>query len=400
MSIFASPSTPRKLTGLPPGTFGSFPFSDPFSPDKHQRDALTASIPHSISISHRETNQETIEHQFLEASQGGNKANLPWLEADVVEQRCRKFGLDHDRALSFTRKCEFVSLGCFCGVTRALQCLGLKRFSYPFDWVRSDVPSTIRCFEDEFESFCTSDYIGHSPSPGVLCHGDAKWGGSFWHHDPEKLKVKSDFQRRIERLKGNSEVPPDKARVFCVALNALSDLAFIPTLRTHLEELLPRADVYLVVFIDNQPAVGPVLVETDDDRTFFYWVYQDMFEDNGKVWSEQKHAEAYADGLASAIRLWAGTESIDCVPEVESYAYLYERCSNFNGGNPARSLYWPVRVAREQTPNIASNKHKESVLCVPSMPWPLSLFLRPCSNIVGEDEICEVANNPTRITAW
>lgn len=392
-----------------PRTFGSRPLSDPFSPAKARLPSSSFSSPRgtpfqfpeslpvefaSPSASPPETpTQEEIELNFLDAVNGGKKANLPWLEEQVVESRCRDIGLREGPVANFINTSEFVSLGCFCGVTRALQCLGLKRFSYPFDWVRTNVPSTVLCFQRNFEDFCTSSFVGEGPAPGVQLHGHADWGGSFWHHNPNDRKVQIDFERRIKRLRGTSEVPRDMARVFCVSLNSLSDLAAIPQLRLQLEHMFSTSEVYLLVFIDNQPANGPIHIAYDDTLTLFYWIHEQMFSEMGKTWSEKRHAEAYAEGIAFAIRYWAGTETGENIPELESYSSLFEHCCNFHGGDPAEKLYWPMRVKSERTPRMPlGNRRQQTFNC--ALPWPLDVIMQPCGQNMDEEDDVEVVLKP------
>jgi hypothetical protein len=332
-------------------------------------------IPHQKS-------QEEIELNFLDGSEA-----LPWLEPALIQERCQRLGLKQHAVAGFVEQAEFVSLGCFCGVTRALQCLGLKRYTYPFDWVRSNTPATICCLQTDFKHFTTHSFVGEGPGPGLQLYGGSKWGGSFWHHNPDDAKVQAGFQRRISRLYGKLEVPPERTRVFCISLNSLTDLASIPKLRMLLEEKLPKAEIYLLVFIDNQPAYGPIRLECEhDDHIIFYWIHQEMFDEMGRTWSEQKHAEAYADGLAAALRLWTGTMSTKDIPELDNYVELFEACNNFDGGNPAERLYWPLRGPLKNMPRFPrrSSRRRNPLNC--SLPWPLDFMMSPCSTEMDEDD--------------
>jgi hypothetical protein len=315
--------------------------------------------------------QEEFERIYLEPAKGTKKATA-WLDEDVVESRCVNMRLREERVVTFIEHCEFLSFGSFCGVARALQALGLKRLTYPFDWVRTSVPCTVACLQRDFVDFCTSSFSGSSPeanpAPGVQLRGGAMWGGSFWHHDPHNAKVQQDFARRIDRLKGKLEVAPDVRRVVCVSLNSLADLAAIPLLRQLVEKLLPMAEIFMLVFIDNQPAAGLIRVACDDRKTLFHLIHQDLFEDRGRTWSEQRHVEAYAVGIATALQFWSGNETGDKILDVESYTHLYACCFNFDGSNPAEKQYWPLRVPNEQPPEIlciSQTDKQEAVLHPP-----------------------------------
>lgn len=325
--------------------------------------------------------QSELEKSLLEG-----KAGQAWLTPDVVERRARDSGLRHPEVLEFINSCEFISLGSFCGPTRALQSLGLKRFSYPFDWVRTDVPSTIRCLQTDFDDFLTYSIVMDGPSQGTKLYGGTKWGGSFWHHDPNDPKVAANFERRICRLQGRSEVAETVSRVFCVALNSLSDLASIPTLKDLLDEMLPDASVYLVVLIDNQRCRATARIYGCDDIMFFS-IGDDMFNENQDNWSEQAQAEAYAQGISMAVRAWAGVEDFNKFPAKRSIAELHNACMNFEGGNPSERLYWPVRMPNQVPPLVGSARGRGKEYTNKLLDWFLELFeplVSPCGT--GEDE--------------
>eukprot|EP00971_Amphidinium_carterae_P246041 4886788-Amphidinium_carterae.1 len=104
-----------------------------------------------------------------------------------------------------------------------MQSLGLKKYSYPFDWVRSPAFGIIHCLETNFADFLTFTV---SQEAGVAGHLFSKshWGGSFWHHNPEDPKTCQDFTRRAERLYGLGEVPPQQPRFFAWAINSTNEL--------------------------------------------------------------------------------------------------------------------------------------------------------------------------------
>ena len=65
-----------------------------------------------------------------ETEHGPDKSsNVPWLARQVVDARCAALGLHEGRIAKFAESCEFVSLGSYCAVARALQSLDLKRYS-------------------------------------------------------------------------------------------------------------------------------------------------------------------------------------------------------------------------------------------------------------------------------
>merc|ERR1719506_979003 len=144
--------------------------------------------------------------------------------------------------------------------------------------------------------------------------------------------TQSNFQRRVERLYGRAEVQPNVSRVFCIALNCSDNLILVQRLYAKLQEMLPKAEVYLIVFIDNQRAQGAVKVP-GADKILFFWVHEGMFLENGKTWTEQRHCEEYPNGIACAVRHWARVEAKpETIPMVTDLRSLADLCDPFDGG--------------------------------------------------------------------
>lgn len=303
---------------------------------------------------------------------GGNV--VPWLSSDSVMLRKLSMGLNSHEVTSFVNGCEFVSLGCFCGVTRALQCLDLTRRSYPFDWVRSDAAGVLRCLQNGFYNFASSTFSEkHVAARDNTFYGGSSWGGSFWHHNPHDVTMQKNFARRIQRFNSlDGEVPASIARVFLISLNSSADLLLIPEVLAALQDMLPAAKIYLLVFIDNQSVQGPLRLPCHaDQNVIFYRLGEELFADAGQQWSEQRHAEMYAEGLAIAIHAWAGSRGgIEAIPEVADMHMLHEQCAHFCGGDPSKELYWPRRVTSSEMP-MKCNRGKEIDVCS-LFPWPLN----------------------------
>merc|ERR550537_1697986 len=135
-----------------------------------------------------------------------------------MKARREHFGLSTGRAKDFADACEFVSLGCYCGPACAIQAIGLRTSAYPLDWLRSSIEGVIHCFDNEFVDFLTfSNLRSEAGHQGYL---SARWGGSFWHHNPDDAKTRDIFVRRIERLLGFEKVLATKPRFFVRAVNS------------------------------------------------------------------------------------------------------------------------------------------------------------------------------------
>ena len=151
-------------------------------------------------------------------------AHEPWLAKPRTLARRERLGLGlEDKDSFFAEQCEFISLGSYCAVSRALQALDLKKYSYPFDWTRSPVEGLIKCLDQNFRSFFTYSFEAHQGPAGHLL-GQSDWGGSFWHHDIREPKITADFVRRIDRMRGLREVPASAPRVFVRAVNSSGEL--------------------------------------------------------------------------------------------------------------------------------------------------------------------------------
>lgn len=266
----------------------------------------------------------------------------------MVMQRRIAMGLLEPEVLTFANACEFVSLGCFCGATRALQCLDLKQRTYPFDWVRSDVAGVLHCLRSGFQDFASSSFSQeHFAGVDNKFYGGTTWGGSFWHHNPHDPVTKANFERRFARLRSlDGDEAGCKTCVFLIALNSSNDLLLIPELRIALQDMLPGARILLLVFIDNQDVQGPLRLAGDAGHdTIFYRTNERIFANNGQLWTEQGHAELYAEGVATALHAWAGTcGGTQAIREVSDIACLHSQCIAFHGGDPSRALYWPGRL--------------------------------------------------------
>lgn len=266
-----------------------------------------------------------------------------WLAPAAQEQRRDTLGITGVKEARFVENCEFISLGCYCAVTRALQALGLKKYTYPFDWTRSPASGIVHCLENSFSDFLTHELYEDHGSTGK-CFGKTKWGGSFWHHDPTDAKTKSDMNRRIRRLLGKEEVPRTTPRVFVRAVNDSSEVHGCLSLFEALKQALPESKVYLLLLVDYQRASEMLCIEGVKDSVIVCMVDKSLFADNGAAWTMQKQAEAYALALASAIRFWAGDTKVE-PGEMVSVTDVTSTVVPFDAGDAAYELFFPKDIA-------------------------------------------------------
>lgn len=246
--------------------------------------------------------------------------------------------------------CEFISLGGSCEVTHSLEALNLRKFAYPFDWLRSPVQGITHCLETSFEDFLTFSaprpaerQVAANSSEAV--YSQARWGGSFWHHNPEVPETRRAFIRRIERLLGmrDDEVPPEKTRVFIRAVNSTVELKQTVPLHDALKRALPDARLLLLVLVDLQAEDEALRLSSADNDLLIYRLRGEHFSivrcTEGSL---EKCCENYAKAIAFAIRFWSGVkQSVAVVRVLPDIAQLEAVCDQMDGGNAAHESYWP-----------------------------------------------------------
>lgn len=294
------------------------------------------------SRSHHDTTafHETTEHDHIET----RASTDPFLSKGKQHARRAVAGLAEGRAGSFCDSCEFVSLGCFCAVAHALQALGLKRHTYPFDWNRSPADGIISCLNNGFADFLTHSIQQEGPQGVVF--GATAWGGSFWHHNITLQKVQEDFARRISRFHGHEEVPVTTPRVFVRAANTTEELKSTLALMRALRTVFPKTKIYLLVLVDLQSATGLIRVDEAED-CLFARVHESLFEYGSKNWTIEKHSHAYTEAISKALHFWAGSTQPDA--EVATLQELEALVDPFDGGSTADSLFHPLPTSGVQT---------------------------------------------------
>lgn len=299
--------------------------------------------------------QRSIHPGSIPTSQPQQQEIEAWLSVSAQEQRHHRLGLSKPNVASFVQDCEFVSLGSYCGVARALQCTGLKQLTYPFDWTRCPMEGVIRCLETRFEDFLTYSVKFDHKDAGSIVYGGSRWGGSFWHHDPEDAQIKIDMARRIERLYS----PQSATRLFVRAANSSAELQDCVRLRDALCRALPNTKVYLLVLVDCQVVAEPISI-IGEECLLVFRIHESVSPADGK-WTMQRQAEAYAEALAFALRLWAGEGLAGCVKMVPDIRAACNICNDFVGTDPATELWLPQkptghrRCISEKQASIDSN---------------------------------------------
>lgn len=301
-----------------------------------------------------------------------------WLSVQSQQQRHREFGFEEPAIAAFASGVEYIGIGCYCGVTRALQCIGKKRHTYPFDWLRSPASGLLQLLNTSFANFLTytTRTTEHGEQHGV-CFGGSQWGGSFWHHDLDNPETEADFARRIDRLKGlrTQEVSSVATRVFIRAVNDSDEISVTLDIYKALTCMLPGAKIYLLVLIDFQSSTGPVCVAGSRD-IMFYRIPGSLYADNGKNWTMQKQAEAYAKAIAFATKVWSGNrEAARAIVELPCLESVSSACDPFDGGDPATALFLPkARHAAGVATSSASEPAQVAQRNTSNVPASLRVF--------------------------
>lgn len=262
--------------------------------------------------------------------------------------RLAAMGLTTDKVQKFIDSVEFISLGCFCAVSNSLQLLGLKKNSYPFDWVRSPTEGVIHCLDMQFEDFLA--YSTYEVKGQYIVFGGTRWGGSFWHHNLEVPLTKSDMERRVSRFFGASNVPARKSRFFVRVVNSSREVTAAPRLREALRKALPEAEeIFLLTIIDLQSSSGPIAIQGLDGHGLLFYAISEL-ETLAPLTSIPqgpdsflKCSETYAKAVACALKYWSGEETSEHVTQFSSVRHLCAACDQFDGGNPGSDLFFPKK---------------------------------------------------------
>jgi len=301
-------------------------------------------------------------------------------------------GITSESVGNFMETCEFISLGCFCAASNALQLLGLKRNSYPFDWVRSSNEGIMHCLDMQFEDFLT--YSTYLVQDQYVIFGGTRWGGSFWHHNLEVPVTRHDMTRRVNRFFGRGNVPACTPRFFVRCVNSTREITAALRLRKALREALPEAqEIYLLIIVDLQAVDGPMVIsDQDEEGLLFYGITETETQHSLGQGSQSFRlcSESYARAVAFAIKHFCGESKPQELQTFDSLQKLCSSCVQFDGGDPARELFTPrkfygqdldmdvVMGATPQLPNLFA-KMRVQMFLIPdnidtSLPFQVEVF--------------------------
>ncbi|CAL1162311.1 unnamed protein product [Cladocopium goreaui] len=336
-----------------------------------------------------------VDPKAAQVATGGNQTvtNQPWdahLEDPRLqtgysfvpemssEERRSALNLCGPHVTEFMEKCEFISLGCYCAPSYAMQLLNVRKNSYPFDWTRSSLEGILHCMENRFEDFLT--YSTYNMVDQHVVFGGTRWGGSFWHHNLEAPMTVEDMTRRIHRFLGTGDVSPKVPRVFVRIVNSTREISQALRLRDSLKQHFPEAqvprrqdfglisiqEIYLLLLVELQMERGPIAVrfvavslsmgllvlggfwmlgiEVLQRRNFDNNQHPTGIHFQSAVPDVQRHWSG-----ATAVKWWAG-EGLEGqqVRSVAAWPVLSKCIYQFDGGDPARELFVPRRFWGQQ----------------------------------------------------
>lgn len=287
-----------------------------------------------------------------------------WLEEAECSARRVRLGMGPGtREATFASSCEFISLGCTCQITRTLQALDLKRFTYPFDWLQSPLSGIIHLFETGFEDFLSCTVLkdtSHTTGEKVG-YFRSRWGGSFWHHNVECPKVQEAFARRIRRLLGTeTQIDSSMPRVFVRAVASTIELDLTLRLHETLKQALPSSRIYLLMIVELQDDNEAITLSGKGGADVcLYRVDGHLYVDDGKNFSKQAHTEGFASAVACAISIWSG----GATTSVSSLEQACARVDQMDTGDPGSEHFWPrrfrgQRLTIRRTPRVPRLFHQ------------------------------------------
>ena len=261
------------------------------------------------------------------------------------------------KAAEFINRTEFVSIGCYCAPTYALQLLDLRKKSYPFDWTRSSLQGIVHCINVGFQDFLTYTERRCAEEHDVFL--GTCWGGSFWHANLEDPRTHDDMRRRAQRFLGQGDVPAAAPRVFVRMVNSTHELGQAWHLRQQLKMALPRAqEVLLLLLVELQGERGPIVVTAPEGEGVIVFSFAEA--EFHEVPAPGRHplaicGERCCEAIAAAIRIWCG-ENV-AVRTSDSFAQLSANIYHFDGGDPAWQLFAPRWVMpAEPLPRLLTSR--------------------------------------------
>lgn len=108
---------------------------------------------------------------------------------------------------------NIISLGFFCSCASELERVGLRKASYPFDWLISPLPSVMSLMNNQFEGFLDYDLLEQNISKPAW-YQNKKYNIQFYHDfnkyhslSSQIKKIQKKYERRIVRFYESIQLP-------------------------------------------------------------------------------------------------------------------------------------------------------------------------------------------------
>jgi len=226
-----------------------------------------------------------------------------------------------------------VSLGCSCAVAACLSHLKLRDAAYPFDWNRTTIEGVIHFLRTGFADFL--QFLYSQAFPGGKATGGTSYHGahhSIWHEDMATHDGTEKYQRRISRFFLNAA----SRLLFIRVLNAHTEVANALQLLQILQVLFARSEVFLLLIVVCQPAVGSFVVDGTRGRLLVHCIAQ--WPHDVLVYQD---AILFGHRQASAADLWPLDPSVRLTRSCEEIlAFLLP----FFGGPPQQVPFNPQPI--------------------------------------------------------
>jgi len=171
---------------------------------------------------------------------------------------------------------QVCSLGSSCGVKLTIQGLGLDEESLPFDWMRSSADGLMQWLQGGFHNYFQGPFtrfdITFRNAPMTVYRSSTH---SFWHDDIEDVQIREKLWRRANRFNGlatDAKSSPGRSLLFVRTCCGTEEIVKMEALYEVLQHRFgcKGRRVYLLVIIEDQGMVGPILHAKYP--TLMFWV--------------------------------------------------------------------------------------------------------------------------------
>lgn len=198
---------------------------------------------------------------------------------------------------------QVVSVGSYCGAKLSLRRLGFGEAHMPFDWMRTTVYGLLHWLRHDFEGFMDWTTRLEVVQSGQRMTVYRTQNASFWHDDLEDEVDREKLRRRIQRFLNLGKADSNRALLFIRSAAGTDEIKHSEMLLALLQERFQSAGrrVFLLVILEDQPLVGPVLHSQIPELLF--WV-QPLF--TGKLSPYLDAPAPFEEAVTWAVRRMLG----------------------------------------------------------------------------------------------